>query len=335
MEVRKKQRGRGDQKRFWCIEMNPARKLYLKTHGAIDRIDHCIQNTGLFYRSWKHWHSAMLHAKALAIAVACDIYKECAEGNLDPLWKIDHPVDHWTFRDKLALGMLHCSPRNRAYPGDSKMRVATQQHASNRSVASSTSRGSGSNEVERLDNVSAFQIMDASTTSSAGKARLCGDLDLFTKHFASIKTGKKHAVNCVVCGTPASASCGACKVPLHHPASNRATKNNPPPYSDCFVDCHNTLFYGLAKCDCKLIPVGDLSKRKANWTYPNQRKKATQAAYIKRLLAAASPDTQDDSETAAVQRMSRGLPTSLTVLFRGAMVGFCSFVCFHPYVHHG
>jgi hypothetical protein len=293
LQVRKKERGRGIQKCTWGIEMNEAHKLYLKTYGAIDRIDHYVKNTGLFYRTWKYWHLAALHAKALAIAVAYDIYKEIAEGNLDALWKIDHPVDYWTFRDKLALGMLHYSPKNREYPGDSKMRIATQQHASNRSVASSTSSPSGS--VERLDNVSALQILDASTTSSAKKARLCGDLDEFTKHFGSIKTGKKHAVNCVVCGIPASASCGICKVPLHHPASNRATKNNPPANSNCFVDYHNTRFYGLAKCDCKLIPVGDLTKRKANWTYPNQRKKMVQSKYIERLLQAPLEDTNDSA----------------------------------------
>ena len=301
LQVKRKERGRGNQKRHWGIEMNSARKLYLRTYGAIDRIDHYIKNTGLYYRSWKYWHAAANHAKALAIAVAYDIYREIAEGNLDPLWEVDNPVDYWTFRDKLSLGMLHYSPKNRQYPGDSKMRIATQQHASNRSVASSaSSRSSPANSVERLDNVSAWQILDASTTSSAGRARLCGNLDEFTKHFGSLKTGKKHSVNCVVCGVPASASCGICKVPLHHPASNRATKNSPPPHSNCFVDYHNTQFYGLAKCDCKLIPVGDISKRKANWTYPNQRKKVLQSKYIQRLLEAPPPSLEDTTDSAAV-----------------------------------
>ena len=42
--------GRGNQKRKWAIEMNESRKLYLKTYGGIDRLDHLIQNCSLGYR---------------------------------------------------------------------------------------------------------------------------------------------------------------------------------------------------------------------------------------------------------------------------------------------
>jgi len=42
--VTPKERGRKQHKRVWAIEMNDARELCLKTHGAIDRMDHCIKN---------------------------------------------------------------------------------------------------------------------------------------------------------------------------------------------------------------------------------------------------------------------------------------------------
>ena len=45
-----KERGRGDEKRRWGIEMNEARKLYLGTYGIIDKIDHLINNCHMHYR---------------------------------------------------------------------------------------------------------------------------------------------------------------------------------------------------------------------------------------------------------------------------------------------
>ena len=85
-------RGRGINKRTWGIEMNESRKLYLTTYGTIDRMDHLIQNCDMHYRSWKYWHSAMIHAKSMAIVVAYDIYKEVCKGTLDPALRIK-PVD--------------------------------------------------------------------------------------------------------------------------------------------------------------------------------------------------------------------------------------------------
>ena len=44
----------------------------------------------------------MLHAKSLAIIVAYEIYKECAEVGIESEWEIEHPIDFWTFRDVLS-----------------------------------------------------------------------------------------------------------------------------------------------------------------------------------------------------------------------------------------
>jgi hypothetical protein len=64
MSIRRRERGRGENKRYWGIEMNHhARSLYLRSYSRIDCIDHLIKNTRIFYRSWKYWHSPVLHAK--------------------------------------------------------------------------------------------------------------------------------------------------------------------------------------------------------------------------------------------------------------------------------
>jgi hypothetical protein len=56
--------------------MNDARNLYLGSYFRIDVIDHLIKNAKLFYRSWKYWHSPMLHGKGMVVAVAYDMYLE-------------------------------------------------------------------------------------------------------------------------------------------------------------------------------------------------------------------------------------------------------------------
>ena len=95
--IRKRERGRKEMKRCWGIEMNDSRSLYLATYFRIDVIDHLIQNARIFYRSWKYWHSPMLHGKALAVVVAYDMYLEVAEGELDPDWFIERPLNFWQF----------------------------------------------------------------------------------------------------------------------------------------------------------------------------------------------------------------------------------------------
>ena len=47
----------------------------------------------LLCRSWKYWHAPMNHAKALAVVTSYDIYKECAEGKINPDWKVYKIVD--------------------------------------------------------------------------------------------------------------------------------------------------------------------------------------------------------------------------------------------------
>lgn len=83
--VTEKSRGRkkGPQKRKWGVEMNQAREIYLKHYSGDDSLDHMIQNTGIWYITWKFWHASYLHALLLGVIACYDMYCECCEGELD------------------------------------------------------------------------------------------------------------------------------------------------------------------------------------------------------------------------------------------------------------
>ena len=123
IEARK--RGRGDFSRTFVIEQNMARHLYLKSYSRIDSMDHLIKICNLKYQTWKYWHSPVNQAKGMAIVVTYDIYKECCEGELSCEWKIEQPVDFFTFRDILSKQMCEYDSKNQKYPGDEKMRSVT------------------------------------------------------------------------------------------------------------------------------------------------------------------------------------------------------------------
>jgi hypothetical protein len=127
-----RERGHGEHKRYWGIEMNDARELYLKTYGIIDTLHKYILNANIGYRSWKYWHAAMNHAKVMGLAVAYDMYKECTEGNSDPTWKAAKPVSFHKFHDSLSQQMLQWDPAHQLYPGDNNMRKVKQLNKTQR-----------------------------------------------------------------------------------------------------------------------------------------------------------------------------------------------------------
>jgi len=86
--IAKRERGIGESKRKWGIEMNDARYLYLKTYGGIDNIDAMLKKCHIAYRSRKYWHSAMNHMLAFTIVVAYNMYVECTSGSLAPEWNL-------------------------------------------------------------------------------------------------------------------------------------------------------------------------------------------------------------------------------------------------------
>ena len=260
--VRERSRGRGENKRHWAIEMNEARDLYLSTYSRIDSIDHLIKNCHMFYRSWKYWHAAMLHAKALAVVVAYDIYLEVAEGHLDSSWKVEHPMGFFEFREQLSLQMLRYNPTDRRYPGDSKMRVSTQQHSAQRQ---------GGRTREQSCAVTPAEIMWAKSDE-----RLCGDLTKLTEHATSMaRLSHKRNRVCVVCGENCSEICTKCGKSVHGLGKKRKGPGS------CFLDLHDDNFFGLAKCD---MDESTRNHRKKDWTYPSDQTRQTNARHIKNLL---------------------------------------------------
>ncbi len=79
----------------------------------------------LSYRSWRWWHAPTRHAKAIAMSMAYFLYLQCAQGTVDPEWKVT-PVSGPRFCQKMSLQMVQYKSSNLHYPGDEKMRNTTQ-----------------------------------------------------------------------------------------------------------------------------------------------------------------------------------------------------------------
>jgi hypothetical protein len=53
--VRERNKGKGNQKRTWGIEMNEACETYLKNYSAVDKIDQMLLGWDVTYKSWRWW----------------------------------------------------------------------------------------------------------------------------------------------------------------------------------------------------------------------------------------------------------------------------------------
>ena len=209
----------------------------------------------------------MLHATALAIVVAYDIYLEVAEGKLDKDWELEHPVDFWTFRDVLSVQMLEYDPKNRKYPGDETMRVCTKQSKRSRDK-NNTSRQQNKKSRGRPSASSKQQIFEEAEFKKAKcgrgeNSRLCGNLSRLDRHIKSIETGLKHPKACRVCGDDCYSICAVCGVPLHFIPSKGKNIGKM-----CFFYYHDDCFFGLAREDSKISNV-----KKSDWAYPSLSKK--------------------------------------------------------------
>jgi len=207
--VEARSRGRNKHRRIYVIENNVARLIYLKCYSRIDSIDHLIKICKLGYRTWKYWHSAANHAKALAIVVAYDLYKELAEGHSDPDMKLESPVDFFTFCDSLSIQMCKYDPAEQKYPGDEKMRSVTQLHKGHKNELVYHKRieedGDGTNTIT-------YQQYKKILKESK---RVCKDLGEFEQHANHIYNYGSKA-RCVMCGEFCYKRCGICGLPMHH-----------------------------------------------------------------------------------------------------------------------
>ena len=154
------------------------------------------------------------------------------------------------------------------------MRCATQVHKKRR-VAPMTKKQAKSLKAGAAL-ITPQTLKDASSTHSS---RLCGDLSKINHHLANCigtKEGYKHGGECAFCGEKAFTKCGVCDVPLHNRPSKGEHKDK-----NCFMDYHNTCFFGMAYADRHL-----LNKTRTTWTKPTPQQLVQNKRNIKELTAA-------------------------------------------------
>ena len=234
----------------------------------------------------------MIHGKGAGITVAFDIYKELAEGRVKKAWKIDKLVDFYRFREKLSRQSLTYCPRNRCYPGDDKFRVSTQQKLSKRQLPSaglSTPRSPTPGTPR-----SAASVASSSTSGitpedvKQEQQRLCGDLTQLTEHYESLQhLPNKNKKVCSLCGILCQHICGKCGKAMHHPGTTNEKVKHP-----CFIQWHNTMFFGLAKDDFRFV-----GSKKKDYDQPSAEKVVIHSVAMKRMKAEAISAHGNDAVT--------------------------------------
>ena len=242
----------------------------------------------------------VLHAKAMAVVVAYDMYKEVAEGELNINWKLDEKkvMNFWQFRDCLSIQLLTYDPKRCALPGDQYMRKVTQLAKRKRGrprtildidEGSSSSESASDDDTGRSVRGGGARSVRSRTSSQTREkgvrqltqqlfdhakhqeGRLCGNLTEYRKHYESL-TSLKNSRKCVVCSQPCYSLCGKCNKPIHAFKRNKANKATP---ETCFFDFHDDMFHGLAFIDCVT------SEEKQKWVPPGKMKRSKQRKYIK------------------------------------------------------
>ena len=237
--------------------MNEAREVYLKTYNAIDQLDHLIQNCKIFMKSWKYWHAPFNHVLAMAVVVAYDTYLEVAEGKVNPAWKVENPLDFFTFCETLARQMLAYSPHHGKYLGDDKFRASTQYPKAKRSRSRSPVPPTIAAARGHITTTSAG-VTEDSLNEEFYNGRLCGFLDELRDHWNHCDTmADSKKLTCVYCGLLTYQFCSKCEVAIHKAKG----KDGDAP---CFYYWHDTGCFGLAKEDFKTFP----NKKLKNWTFP-------------------------------------------------------------------
>ena len=82
----------------------------------------------------------MLHYMYLA-EVFYDMYLEVSEYDPGQTWKDDNIFDFWKFCDLLSNQMIKYNPTHHKYPGNTNMRLATQQYQPARDISKDDARG--------------------------------------------------------------------------------------------------------------------------------------------------------------------------------------------------
>ena len=270
-------RGQGIDKRIWAIEMNEARQMYLKNYSAVDKIDQMLKSWKVLYRTWKWWHAPMRHGKAIAMCMAYALYKHCAEGEVDPEWKVT-PVTGPKFRQQMSLQMVQYKSSNMNYPGDEKMRTTTSKNKKLRLGGDEPSLVLCNDNTDR---VSYAQYLDVKQPRGK-KSRLCtGDLDLLKEHINSMKRVGKAA--CQWCGEITFMRCELCKKHVCLKSDTSATTLS------CCIDFHDDYKYGLGYMDRKEL----FQMRNKNFKKPNQTEMKKNKTHMKSLMLKYYTDVEE------------------------------------------
>jgi hypothetical protein len=217
----------------------------------------------------------MLHAKAMAIVVAYDIYKELAEGGQDEDWMLDDkpgPVDFYTFRETLARQMLAYNPKDLKYLGDEKFRSNTVLTKSKRA------RSPAPTAVVAADG--AITVTTAGVTASqlkhhGSQNRMCGFLGDITEHYAYCQAlDEKKKLTCAFCGKLTYQYCGLCEVALHKFPKEDIGDG----ITSCFFRWHDTGCFGLARNDFRIT-----NKKQKDWSFPTMTEMEANEEQMKRL----------------------------------------------------
>ena len=210
------------------------------------------------------------------------MYLECAEGKLNPAWRVDKPVSFHRFREKLAIQMLEYDPRKRKYLGDERFRVSTSQHKERRAITRpplSSSRSTTSASSSSSGAISREDLRAASAT------RLCGNLTPFCEHIRELKRiPNRNSKVCVVCGKDCYYwACFKCKGPdgRRGVAMHATTREDDPVGSiPCVYHYHNENFFGLGRNDYHFAGF----KRKQDWSFPTPGEQQQHRRVIRRLV---------------------------------------------------
>jgi hypothetical protein len=246
-----KERGRGEHKFQWPVEMNHCRLNYLDGYGRVDVCDHYIRNCHLHLRSYKYWHAAMVQGYALAEAQGYDIYKELCEGTLEGFSKCT-PRSFKDWRSRLATSLCNYHPSNGILNGDRKLREATILPMEYRAMSPTASSNKKKRKRAEIVSRAAYLEELGSQPKCKKKARFCdGDMFALGAHICS-KLSLANPKNCAVCNQAVYTACGICKdskgkeVALHYPNSR---SNNCPLEGQCCVIYHSKYWFGLCHDD--------------------------------------------------------------------------------------
>jgi hypothetical protein len=276
--VRERKKGRGEQQRKWGIEMCNARELYLKNYSAVDKIDQALINWRVTYRSWKWWHAPMRHGKAIAMSMAYQIYLQCAEGGVDADWKVT-PVSGPLFKKKMSAQMVNYRARQHNYPGDEKMRGATQTAKKYRGTSDEGIAMVALDSGAKRAHYDKYVDMKMMPRDKTKRPRLCsGNITLLTEHIKSMKS--KHKAKCKYCGQYTYMMCTLCGVHVcwrekKEPGKVATGGTN----LSCVMKYHDDDYYGIGMEDrCTLFGVPERA-----YEMPKENEIRANMKYMKEL----------------------------------------------------